>query len=306
VFPLFHLHSFSLNNLSTCITIGHLIWDDFLGLYTLLDIFDQADDKTMLTHMYRPETEDFSGDDDPEGFDLIEKFIPLLGKHDYGIETLEGEYELNLTGIANSSTERHVICADNGLLGSGIFSDHGDHHWHGHQPTDYEDPHNVGRGGHLRRFRKWMMEHVGVNPNTPIQREPYLILVSKSSSTKNDRKNIKFGPQVKKLKKHFGDRVVVKKVQLSELSLVEQIELLSRTAVFISTVGGATVSGTFLPKGASVILYMREERPLDWDWWNNFPHVKAHWFPMDNKTDAFHLNALVETVESQLDYIDRH
>ena len=123
---------------------------------------------------------------------------------------------------------------------------------------------------------------MGIDPQTPIQRDPYLIIVSEASSTKADRKDVKFDDQVSVLKKKFRNRALVKRVQLNELSLTEQIELLSRTAVFISIVGGGTVSATFLPKDSSVILYHREERPLDWDWWNNFPHIKANWFPMES------------------------
>ena len=191
------------------------------------------------------------------------------------------------------------------LIGSGMFSDHGDHHWHGHLPSDFQYPHNNGRGGHFRRYRQWMMEHIGVNPNTPMQRDPYLIIVSQASSTKRKRKNIKFEAQIGALKKSVGDRAVIKSVQFAKLSLVEQVELLSRTAIFVSAVGGATVTGTFLPKGASVILYHVKEKPLDWDWWNNFPQIKASWIPTNVMDDKFHLEALVEIVQNQLDFLDR-
>jgi hypothetical protein len=104
---------------------GHLVWDDFLALYTLLDIFDQADDKFMLTHMVRKAFDDFSGDEPLPDSDIIRKFLPLLGDHPYGLQTLEGEFDLKLKdgdGVARRDKKRHVICADNGLLGNGMFT----------------------------------------------------------------------------------------------------------------------------------------------------------------------------------------
>jgi hypothetical protein len=38
---------------------GHLVWDDFLGLYTLLDMFDQSDEDLMLAHMIHKAHKDF-------------------------------------------------------------------------------------------------------------------------------------------------------------------------------------------------------------------------------------------------------
>jgi len=276
------------------------VWDDFLGLYTLLDVFDKADDNLMLTHMLRKASDDFKGDGALPDFDVITKFIPLMGQHKYALKTLEDDYALELKDEAVSDKERHVICAATGLIGSGMFSDHGDHHWHGQVPTDFTYPHNNGRGGLFRRYRQWMMENIGVDPDTQPQRDPYLIVLSESSSTKKRRKNVKFQLQIDALKESLGNRTIIKSVQLSKLSLADQVELLSRAAIFVTAVGGGTVSGTFLPKGASVILY-QWTKPLDWDWWNNFPQIKAHWFPLEQMDDSFYLKALVDLVQSQLD-----
>lgn len=104
---------------------GHLVWDDFLALYTLLDIFDQADDKFMLSHMVRKAFDDFSGDEPLPDSDIIRKFLPLLGNHPYGLQTLEGDFELKLKDsddVARRDKKRHIICADNGLLGNGMFT----------------------------------------------------------------------------------------------------------------------------------------------------------------------------------------
>ena len=74
----------------------------------------------------------------------------------------------------------------------------------------------------------------------------------------------------------------------------------------MSVAGGGTITGTFLPKGASIMLYAAKEKPLDWDFWSNFAQVRAHWFPVERMHDKEYLGALNETVESQLGYLDRH
>eukprot|EP00544_Gedaniella_sp_CCMP2646_P006542 CAMPEP_0202488970 /NCGR_PEP_ID=MMETSP1361-20130828/6839_1 /ASSEMBLY_ACC=CAM_ASM_000849 /TAXON_ID=210615 /ORGANISM="Staurosira complex sp., Strain CCMP2646" /LENGTH=366 /DNA_ID=CAMNT_0049118641 /DNA_START=357 /DNA_END=1457 /DNA_ORIENTATION=- len=285
---------------------GHLVWDDFLGLYTLLDIFDQTDDNLMLTHMIRKATEDFGGDKPPPEFDVLTKFMPLFTDRKYDIQTLEGNYSLKLKEKDGRDKERFIICADNGLIGSGVHADHGHDHWHGHSKKDFKNPHNKGRGGLFRRYRQWMMEHIGIDPRTPVQRDPYLIIVSEKSTRKKARKDVTFDNQVKLLKKQVGDRAMIKQVQLSTLSLTEQVELLSRAAVFISVTGGGTVTGTFLPKGASIVLYHAKGKRLDWDFWNNFGQVRAHWFPVEKMHEDKYMKSLVETVENQLDYLDRH
>ena len=285
--------------------IGHLIWDDFLGIYSLLDMFDQTNDNLILTHMVRPATKDFDGDEPLPDSDITRKFIPLMGSHKYDFQTLEDDYTLKLKDKKVNDKKRHVICADNGLIGSGLFSDHGDRLWRGHFASDVEYPHNHGRGGQFRRFRQWMMEHIGVDPNSPIQRDPYLIIVSQSSSTKEDHRDVKFEAQIAAWKEDVGDRAIVKSIQLSKLPLIEQVELFSRTAIFVSVVGSATVLGTFLPKGASVILYNNELK-LDWDFWNNFPQIKVRWVPVEEMEDDFYLQGLVEVVQNQLDSLDAH
>jgi hypothetical protein len=69
----------------------------------------------------------------------------------------------------------------------------------------------------------------------------------------------------------------------------------------ISVVAGATVTGTFLPDGASIILYSQKDK-LDLAFWNNFPQVKTHWFPLDAQEETRH--ELIQIVGAELEYFD--
>jgi hypothetical protein len=70
--------------------------------------------------------------------------------------------------------------------------------------SDFQDPHNIGKGSLFwHDFRQWMMHHVGINPQTMMQRDPCLIIISQASSTKPNRKDIKFEDQMSILRKKF-------------------------------------------------------------------------------------------------------
>lgn len=257
---------------------GHLLWDDFLPLYTLLDIFDRVDDRLFLAHMRRPTTEYFEEPIPP--FDIIYRFLALMGEHPYNIEISKGfDLQLHRPNFSKNGEDR-VICADHGLTGSGLFSDHGEFRWHGQWPSDRELPHNIGRGGLFRRYRRFLMKNLGILPDTRIERRPYKIIVSRSSSTKRDRANVTFAEHVSTLSV-LGDRVDIQEVNMASLSLHEQIERTSTAAVYVSVAGGGSSTAMFLPRGAHLILFYHPKKYLDWDFWNNFPHINVHWLPME-------------------------
>jgi hypothetical protein len=286
---------------------GHLQWDDFMPLYTLLDIFDRVDDLLYLAQMRRPTTDEFEEPIPP--FDIISRFLPLMGNHRYNIDINQG-YDLQLGGpkFSRDGGDR-VICADYGLTGSGLFSDHGEHRWHGQWPSDRVLPHNIGRGGLFRRYRRFLMNNLGISPDRQLERHPYKIIVSLSSSTKRDRANVTFDGQIETLYA-LGDRVDIQAVNMANLTLYEQIELTSTAAVYVSVVGGGVSTAMFLPKGAHLILFYSRGRYLDWDFWNNFPHIKVHWVPLlrdeGGNIVGVKNRKLLKLVATELDFLDAH
>lgn len=279
---------------------GHLIWDDFMALYTLLDIFDRVDDRLFLAQMRRPTTNEF--EESVPSSDIIKRFLSLMGKHPYNIDISQG-YDLKLDNpkFASDGSDR-VICADHGLSGSGLFSDHGDRRWHGQWEADRELPHNIGRGGLFRRYRRFLMKNQGISPDRKMDVHPYKVIVSISSSTKQDRANVTFDEEIDRLSA-LGDRVDISVVNMTSLTLEEQIEVVSTAAVYVSVVGGGTSSAIFLPKGAHLILFYNPVRFLDWDFWNNFPQVKVHWMPLWSNIEGGVLKS--DTNGTLLNLIDR-
>lgn len=287
---------------------GHLLWDDFLALYTLLDIFDREGDPLYLAHLIRPSTEEFV--EDMPSFDLINKFLPLMGNHQYNV-TVDDGIDVTFKGqpLFKPGDDR-IICADHALTGSGLFADHASHRWHGQTRKDREgQPNNLGRGGLFRRYRRFLMKNIGLLPDNQIQRKPkYQIIFSQNSSTKGTRANVSFVDHIDALSV-LANRTELRPLNIAKMGLVEQIEITSKAAFFVTMVGGGTATAMFLPKGAHLILFYRPNQYLDWDFWNNFPHVKVHWLPLwrdQNRTNngGLSLDSFVALIEAELDMLD--
>jgi hypothetical protein len=154
-----------------------------------------------------------------------------------------------------------------------------------------------------------MMKNLGISPDNQIQRAPkYQIIVSQNSSTKGTRANITFADHIQMLSS-LENRVDVRGVHISKMKLSEQIEMTSTAAFYVTTVGGGSSTAMFLPKGANLILFYRPMQPLDWDLWNNFPHIKVHWLPFWGR-DANgtivkpQLGTFLELIRAELNTLD--
>ena len=300
---------------------GHILWDEFLSWWTLLDIFGRVDDDLLLMKMIRPTVNDtkfepFEEEVHNKDDDLTYKFLPLFLGTDKGrsshLDPIEG-HEIDFTGkhpLWNDG-ETKVVCAPYGVIGSGYFADHGNKNWHGQTRGDYEKPHNVGRGASFRRFRSWMLANMGLKPedtNKLPSRDPYLILVSVNSS---ERRGVDFAAQIAALKKALGSRANVQAVTFSSMTLSEQISLATKAAAIVSVTGGGSSTAFFLPPGASLYLFHNggKDGPkyLDWDVYNNVPDIRVHWLGRKDRDEPSSLKALTSLVSSELDYLDlRH
>jgi len=67
--------------------------------------------------------------------------------------------------------------------------------------------------------------------------------------------------------------------------------LVTDAAMYVTGCGGGAVTATFLPRGASLLVFYSERggvennkasgKParLDWDYFNNMAYTKVHWIP---------------------------
>ena len=70
---------------------------------------------------------------------------------------------------------------------------------------------------------------------------------------------------------------------MHQMTISEQIELISRTKLFITTTGGASMISLFLPEGASVILIPSNDGYLDHNFYSFLAHVNVHYMKAINR-----------------------
>jgi len=304
---------------------GHLVWDDFLPIYTLLTMF-QLLDKDLVLMRYKPKFWQWASCDrrwnsgrDPHCKNILKKFLPLIGQD---LDRMTTQENVNMTWSqdksANVNASRYV-CAANGVAGMGMITDHGGK-LHGWDKADYKVTQNIGRGGVLYEFRNWMMNNIDVAPHKAISKAPYKVVFNVHSSSTSIR-SVHFNDHIKIVKERIGLKydVDVQVVTMSHLSLVEQVDLVSGATILVTMCGGGAVTSMFLPKGASLFVFFNEDERsgtgnamprLDWDLLNNLSHIRTHWLPRPQRFGtkyegprAADFEAFARLVEHELDVV---
>jgi hypothetical protein len=301
---------------------GHLVWDDFLPIYTLLTMFQLEEDTDLLMMRYvlkdgiRGLWASCDWNDERKGacHKMQNKFLPLMmgASPIHELTTTESFNFVHTDGESRSS----LVCAKHGLAGIGALTDHGTNKLHGWERIDYETTHNHGRGGMIYEFRNFMLRNLGL----PIELEhkpPFRVLFSENSSNA-DYRNFDFSKQKKLLQESFHPSYVsIDSIVFSEVSLEEQLQIASQTSILISACGGGAVTSMFLPKGSSVILYYAEDggvtnnkrtwlpARLDWDLFNNLAYLKVHWLPSGTMELDADMRALLLLIQHELDALIR-
>ena len=331
---------------------GHMVWDDFLSIYKLLSMFDKLPE-SKDDHRSNDTNSSTNGSDGNKLFVtrmpikmwgdcewnptkhrkcdvLIPKFIPLMGIDKDSLRTPEDSVlDTNRTTLTStndtwSSTDpsnqprSKYVCAKTGLAGLGYLTDHGDK-LHGWIQEDYETTHNAGRGAIFLAFRNFVVGNIGVPVATRPSGPPYKVVISKFSSNTKGRVR-GFGAQNEALRKHFeiGQELIVRGHRMEKLSLQEQAAVTSDAAVFVTANGGGAVTATFLPPGATLIVYYEatggfrknvhtgEPARLDWDLLNHASHLRVHWIPLEDMDSPKNVRFFVELVRNEIDIIQTH
>ena len=318
---------------------GHLVWDDFLPIYTLLGMFQLLNDehikydllpiRQVLTDGERGlwASCDTRPDNTRDCQHMISKFWSLLTgvNHLYKPTT---NIQPILTEITPGTSK--VVCSQHGIAGMGSLTDHGLYKAHGWEQADYLSVHNHGRGEQLYNFRNFMLRNMNMNPyydlnqpvpddndhnpqNTNMGPPKYRIVFSQKSSEIYSR-SMDFETQIQLVQDRFPQASVEHYV-MKNLTLTEQLEITTRTSIYISLCGGGAVSAMFLPKGASVILYYAEDggtkngrrnyKPalLDYDLFNAMSYLRVHWLGRNTMKSTFDQEALLMLIEQELQII---
>ena len=286
---------------------GHLVWDTFLPLFILMEIFDIADLQPLLFQMshdansYRRQQIDSAMCPD-----ILEKFLPLMGI--FNLSSVSNNTFLNVAFVGKSQS--NLVCAPTSAVGVGMLTDHGLSQ-HGQMKEDYLKPHNVGRALLLRRFRAFALRNANIPDIGLHSTANYktLTITFNTFSSGAIERTTQFGKQMEAVQNAFHNKsfgINVKQVVLRELTLSEQISLCTQSAVFVTTGGGGTVTATFLPKGATLIIFYHERDTdgfpvkMDWDLWNHYADINVHWLPIKTMNNREDLHILVEIMKHDL------
>jgi hypothetical protein len=306
---------------------GHLVWDDFLPIYTLMRIFSLFPETRynlmLMRYVLKGDdplwaTCEKTDNNKAACREMFAKFLPLMGLTDQKFSSNQ-DFRLVLTddgGRTTTSTKpkSNLICAKHGAAGIGMLTDHG-LKLHGWTKLDYKQTHNHGRGSLLYDFRNFMIQNVGLplddGQRSNNQKPPFKITISALSSTKFHRSH-SFHLQIKAIKAAFGDFVEVQSVIMRDLSLREQVQLAMETSIYVTDTGGGSVTAMFLPRGASVLLYYPEDggvrnnratglpARLDWDLFNHLAYLHVHWLPTGTMDNAGDIDLLIKLIRYEL------
>jgi hypothetical protein len=169
-----------------------------------------------------------------------------------------------------------------------------------------------------------MLRNLGISTNTPLGALPsvgspppyYNIVFSRFSSDTAGR--VKgFGKQEKLLRESLrkSHNLNITNHRMSKLSFHDQAEIASQAAIFVTAVGGGAMTATFLPRGASLILFYEAKggrlgnrdtgKParLDWDLLNHASHLRVHWLPIETCDERRDLDIFLALVKHELQII---
>ena len=163
-----------------------------------------------------------------------------------------------------------------------------------------EYPVNLGRGPELRRLRHFMLKNAHLVADTKLQ-APYRVTFSINSS-RNLKRRIDFRDEIAAVS-NLSNIEIEGGLHLAELSIPEQVAIASRTAIYVSVVGGGTFPAFFLPQGASLILYGDRDMYLDFDLFNNYGQVRVHWMSLASRKNDTEI--LLNLIRDELDVIAR-
>jgi len=105
--------------------------------------------------------------------------------------------------------------------------------------------------------------------------------------------------------------IVIENHVFSKYTVEEQIQMASRSAMFLTFCGGGAITGSFLPKGAGMYLYYGEDsgiehnRPtelparLDWDFFNHCGYLHVKWLPFFDSQSRKFYSGIAGGYESQ-------
>jgi hypothetical protein len=319
------------------------IWQDLLSIFTLLSIFG-LQDKQLALMDYNPQQQpcSLSSQDETSSsrsdvcHQLLSQVLAAMGvrsdqyrpKHLSALQLAPGK--------ETRTRESNLVCARAGAAGIGMIANQSP------KPAQIVDElkwtHTMtGRGATLREFRNYMARHLKMSIPSAVAGSgststsstatvaPVRVTffeqgpkegVLDDSQPRRELESLDFKESYRQVRSAVSEQEVsVEWFHTSTLDFAFQASKAAESAIFITFCGEQAVAATFLPKGASLIVYCDGgdggesdrktswSKRLDWRVLNNAAYFRTHWLPLQSVRTTEGLAALVRLVASELDLV---
>jgi Glycosyltransferase 61 len=301
--PVFVIYKGSMAN------FGHFIWDDYLSLYSQLDLLDLADDDSLMPIPFVQDPPKYVGgsycssdngyvfgsctsfmkrlypslwnmDTDCSG-DVVRTENWLQGRHTIGNWNQHpsapcGDYRDNITNVIDAE----YVIVPNVTVGSGrlaLFSCYGDC--------------TLGRGPQLFRFRNYLMRRM-LGHSHATNPKGFITFSLAHGASRGKGEVTFFEDEIAAARLRYGD-AAVKAVDFAQMSLEEQAKLIANSAVLFTNHGGGSASTVFLPKGASAFVYWRSQQ-RDNEFYRSVAYFRTEWIEYNQRRDVARTMRLLE------------
>jgi hypothetical protein len=330
---------FALYHPSHGFNFGHLLWDDLLGIFSLIDRFGYGQDDTVRTIPFFVELmnertgNNFGGHDNlwrcsPQNHMKWQKcvkmyqraFAPLTGVQPDRCSGdllrtgnwLRGENNIGVwkkheknnscweddQAVVNAGNERNepppgvdYILLANVVAGTGRTGFFGCH-----------DDCAIGRSQEYYRFRHFLFRNMlgpGEACKFHSQRPKGYITFSLSSGSSRPDLISHFEDEIRLASFKYGHEMV-RVVDMSSITMVEQARLVGNSAVLVTNHGGVGGVSVFLPRGAAAIVFWHGPRRMEHNWYESAGYFRTVWIgegerPWINRTMALIDDQVVKT-----------
>ncbi|KAJ3226843.1 hypothetical protein HDU81_007083 [Chytriomyces hyalinus] len=266
--------------------LGHMLWEEMSGIFFAMARMGVMTDELVAMHYPEPLP------DRPLSIKFRNAFFPAISK------TAPVHFQTHLSNIlaqyaAQTPNPSH-ICFDNILVGGNMRRFLHKDSWHnfGHEPL-------------FKLLRARILKHHGLDPTFTPSKHKILVTNKTETNFKHDetvgsrkRAIYNLDQVMDSIRKRYPG-VDVQAIEWQKFSVVEQLNIMLETTVFITPPGGVSMMLPFLPEGAHAIImdYYEREEPnwygtrkdesisMEAPFWNHWPHVKKLYYQIRGAHD---------------------
>jgi hypothetical protein len=293
--PVFVMYQGSMAN------FGHFIWDDYLSIYSQLDLLDLADDDAIMPIPFVQDPPKYSGGSYcfsnseftyPKCAKFMKRLYPSLWNMDtdcsgdvvrtnnwlQGADMIGrwpnhrrdpcGDYRDNIT----NTIDAEYVLVPNVTVGSGrlaLFSCYGDC--------------TLGRGPQLFRFRNYLMRRM-LGHDHATNPKGYITFSLAFGASRGAGEVTFFDDEIAAARERYGADAV-RAVDFANMTLQDQGRLIADSAVLFTNHGGGSASTVFLPKGASAFVYWRGQQ-RDNEFYRAVAYFRTEWIEYKQRKDV--------------------